>query len=157
MNPQIQWFATAKNLKNFHEFRDFRKQILYETEHDYATLAHAAGALLIGLAHATANSLDLSPLQSLYAMFDFVKEYRYSSNRCGISIMDYDNFLKPNMDEYFEKSISQDVWERIQAEAQSRLAEIENIKDGEPMPNEDEINHYKNIAEGKVPYGYVVS
>ena len=82
-------------------------------------------------------------------MWDFIKDWSFSGNKCGLRIVDYDNMLYPQYDDKFEKTISASIWESLQKEA------AENLKD-RPTAHPTVIAHWQSIVDGKVPFGYTV-
>ena len=83
-------------------------------------------------------------------MWDFIRDWTYSNNKCGMKITDYDDMLYPQYGYKFEKTISTDTWHAIQEEAKKRLAETDyahpNVK-----------AHWESIIAGNIPFGYTIS
>ena len=69
----------------------------------------------------------------------------------GIRIVNYDDFCYPYYEDHFNpKTIPRNIFESIQKEVVGR---IENSPDVNPKVME----HWKSIAEGKVPFGWSLS
>ena len=82
-------------------------------------------------------------------MWDFIRQWMYPNNMCGLKLVNYDNMLYPQDSDHFEKTISSDVWNKIQAQAKELLAETTNAH---PVVRA----HWQSIVDGQVPFGYVV-
>ena len=82
-------------------------------------------------------------------MWDFVRDWRFSNNKCGLKIVNYDDMLYPQYEYHFQKTISADVWHNLQEQAKQ---EIENSTYASPRI----IEHWQSIVDGKVPFGYTV-
>ena len=119
----------------------------------YENSIKATGLAAVAAAWIMCKKLGLTGFQASCVNFEFLKEWFYSSNKSGIGIIDYDNMLYPQYKYKFEKTISEDMWNSI------RQAAIDNIKEVEEThsPVSKRVyNHWKKIAEGKVPFGYKI-
>ena len=67
-------------------------------------------------------------------------------------ILTYENMLYPQYENKFQKVISKETWEWLQAEAHKNLEK--NI-DREISPTIRK--HWMDIVDGKVPFGYTVT
>ena len=87
--------------------------------HDYGTICHAIATAAAAAAHA----IDRSPgggitgFQAGAIMWEFIRQWNYSSNKTGMRILDYDNMLYPQYDDHFEKAISQSVLKNLREQA----------------------------------------
>lgn len=82
-------------------------------------------------------------------MWQIIRDMNYSSNKCGLRLIDYDNMLYPQYGYKFEKTISANTWEGLQKQAK------ENIK-AKINAHPDVIEHWNSIANGEIPFGYTV-
>ena len=86
-------------------------------------------------------------------MWDFIREWEFSDNKCGLAIIDYDNMLYPQYENKFcKKTISSYTWKSLQERARELL---EETSAGEPAADRV-IEHWKSIVDGVVPFGYTV-
>ena len=112
-------------------------------------------------------------------MWDFIRDWQYRDNECGLKIVDYDLMLYPQYEYKFtEKTISEWQWEALQEKAKKELDRINETvdsynksqaegmedfinKEGRDWVDTDfcnvrVLNHWKSIVEGIVPFGYRV-
>ena len=83
-------------------------------------------------------------------MWDFIQDWLYSNNKCGMRILDYDEMLYPQYEYKFDKTISEETFAELQKEAARR------IEDGACYASPAVLQHWISITEGKVPFGYTV-
>ena len=150
MHPEKAWFAEARKITE-KELPDFFARIIHGYNHDYGTMCHAVAACALAAAAAASNDEDvgLSGFQAGFVMWDFIRNWTKTGNKCGLKLVDYDDMLYPQYAEKFEKMINKDNWELIQKKAMENL---EKSKDAHP----DVIAHWRKIANGVVPFGYRV-
>ena len=147
MKPQDEWFKRAEQIKSISALNSFAKELLKETSHDYGTICHAIGALALGAAWLGSNMHGITGFQAGFVMWDFIRQWEYRSNECGLKIVDYDNMLYPQYEQNFDKTISKKQFGLIQEKAKKLLSEW---NDAHPAV----IRHWQSIAEGEVPFGY---
>jgi len=122
---------------------------LGDVEHDYNTIGVAvtAGAL------AGACAIDHSPhggitgFQAGWIAWEFWGQWLHDDK--PKRMMHFDQMLYPQYENHFEKTISPSVWAYLQEQAKGFLGKHEDAI-GEV------IDHWRSIAAGKVPFGYVV-
>ena len=152
MHLEKEWYAQAKN-QTLETLPGFISHIMNDYGHDYGTVCHAIGACALAAAWAANNEAGacggITGFQAGFVMWEFVRQWSFSDNKCGMRILDYDRMLYPQYDDVFEKTISPDVWSALQKEAKERLERNHDAHDRV-------IDHWKSIAEGKVPFGYTV-
>ena len=116
-----------------------------ETSYEIAPRIVAACALAGGWA--AVHALSITGFQAGFVMWDFIREWMFSSNKTGLRIIDYDNMLYPQYEYKFQKTIDSETWEALQAEAKRNLAENTSAH-----PNVRA--HWESIARGEIPFGY---
>ncbi len=90
----------------------------------------------------------ITGFQADCVMWEFIRQWNYKSNRTGLRILDYDNLLYPQYEDYFDKTISLDCWRALQKEARY------NIETGNAT---DRVRaHWQSIIDGTVPFGFLV-
>ena len=95
-------------------------------QHDYGTVCHAIATAAVGAAWAadSTNGGGITGFQAGAVMWVFIKDWMYSSNTCGLKILDFDKFLYPQHEEYFDKVIDSDTWKAIQDKAKDNLLKL---------------------------------
>jgi len=96
-------------------------------QHDYGTICHA----IVAAAIASANAVDRSPVggitgfQAGAVMWGFVRAWNFTSNKIGLKMLDYDNFMYPQYADQFDKTITSDIWQSMQKQAATLIAEAD--------------------------------
>lgn len=119
----LQWYEDAKK-QTPETIASFVKGLMEDYQHDYGTICHAISAGAIGQAWAM-NSHEnggITGFQAGAVMWGFVREWNYSSNKTGLKIIDFDNFLYPQYEDNFQKTIDEDVWKSLQKESVDKIA-----------------------------------
>lgn len=142
-----------KNIK-INELPEFLTELM-SSDIDYNTIVKAIGTGAVATAYAMNNCPNggISGFQAGFVMWEFIKQWMYTNNKCGLRLVDYDNMLFPQYDYKFEKVISKETWELLQKEAKRRLEENEK----QPFAHEKVVAHWKSIINGKIPFGYKIS
>ena len=155
MHIEKEWFEQAKK-QTLETLPDFMNHVMNDYTHDYGTICHAVSACAIAAAWAADSTENggITGFQAGFVMWNFVKQWSYSSNKCGLAIIDYDKMLFPQYkDEFTKSTISLETWEALQERAKELLAEKEN---GIIPVSDCVYEHWKQIANGVVPFGYAV-
>ena len=101
----VRWYEDAKN-QTVESLPVFISHIASDYGHDYGTICHAMAAGAI----AAATAIDKSPVggitgfQAGAVMWEFIRNWNFSHNRCGLRIIDYDNFLYPQYSYKYQKN-----------------------------------------------------
>lgn len=147
MHLEREWFEQAKKIETIDELILFINHLFNDYHHDYGTIVHAIGACAVACAWYGSHISGITGFQASFVMWDFIRYWTKEHNECGLALVDYDNMLYPHYEYYFN-TITKDVWEAIQKKAR------ENLRTGEGR--EDVREHWINIIEGNVPFGYKV-
>lgn len=139
-----------KDIKSFDDLVSFLQRVKDNCNTGYGTAPRAIAQAALATAWYLANDFGITGFQAGCTMWDFIRDWSYSGNKCGLKIVDYDNMLYPQYDYSFEKTIKRYVFEALQEEANNRL------KNSTRYTHPDVINHWKFIADGNVPFGYTV-
>lgn len=120
-----EWFKEAKE-QTIVTLPTFINHIMNDYEHDYGTICHAMAACALAAAWAVNNHPQggITGFQAGFVMWDFIKEWKYSSNQTALRIVNYDNMLYPQYKDEFDKIISKETFESIQKAAQESLDEV---------------------------------
>ena len=106
---------------------DFLKELTEHYQHDYGTICHATAIAAIAAANAVNHSSQggISGFQAGCIMWGFITRWNHSDNKTGMKLVDYDNFLYPQYEDEFDKTLDVDAWERIQKEATALIDEAD--------------------------------
>lgn len=145
-----------RSIKTFVDLIVFLKQV-EDIDFDSIDLDVAYGVAPRSIAQAALATawylsckFGITGFQSGFIMWEFIKDWSYPDNKCGLRLMNMDDMLYPQYKYKFDKTISSDTWAALQKEARNKL---EDRKDAHPAV----IAHWKSIVNGDVPFGYTVS
>ena len=119
-----EWHKEAKNM-TMEKLPEFLRKLTEDYGHDYGTIVHALTAGAVG----TMWAMDRTPRGGITGfqvgciMWQFIREWNKSDNKCGMALLDYDNLLYPQYADKFEKTITSSMWEAVQKEAKSHIEE----------------------------------
>lgn len=140
------WFKEAKSM-TLEKLPGFLKHLTEDYVHDYGTIVHALGAGAVATAWALNNSPagGITGFQASCVMWDFIQNWFYSGNKCGLRLLDMDNLLYPQY-EYKFKTIPGEMFAAIQEEAKKRIDTARHV-------HPDVYQHWLNIVAGEIPFG----
>lgn len=139
-----------KNIKTFDELVEFLKDVEKNYGDGYGEAPRAIAQACLAVAWYLANRYGITGFQAGCVMWDFISDWMYSNNRCGMKIVDYDDMLYPQYSYKFGRTITTSTWNSIREEAKKRLEDSE-------YAHPDVIAHWKSIVAGRIPFGYVIS
>ena len=124
MMTHEEWYKEAKEM-SLDKLPEFLRKLTEDYGHDYGTICHAmtAGAIATMWAINKSPTGGITGFQAGYIMWQFIRQWNYSSNKTGLKLIDYDNFLYPQYEDKFEKTISKETWNAIQKQAKENLDE----------------------------------
>ena len=140
----------GKDVKKIEELADLIKEVETKFNYDYGVAPRCIGAVSAVVANYLSYKMGITSFQAGCAMWDFIQSYIYTSNKCGLKLVDYDNMLYPQCDYKFEKTISKETWELLQKQAK------ENLEKDSDFAVKAVVEHWKSIVNGNAPFGYVV-
>lgn len=140
-----------KNIETFEDLTEFLKDVKENYNCGYGEAPRAMAQASLAVAWYLAKEFGITGFQASFVMWDFIKDWQYSSNETGLRIVDFDNMLYPQYEYKFQKTISSYTWESIQKEAKKRLEE----RGGCVHPDVEK--HWKSIVDGVIPFGYTIS
>lgn len=125
-----EWDEKAKNV-TVETLQDFVTELTEKYSHDYGTICHAMSIAAVAAAWAVDHSSQggITGFQAGAVMWGFIRSWNFSSNKTGMRIIDYDNFLYPQYEDKFQKNISEEIWENIQKEAAVKLEDADRKYD----------------------------
>lgn len=150
-HPEKEWFEDAKK-QTIGTLETFIDHVINGYEHDYGTICHAVAACAIAAAWAANDqpSGGITGFQASFVMWDFIKQWSYPNAKTGMRLLNFDDMLYPQYSDKFSKTISRNVWESLQKEAQKRLSEDKE------HAADSVVSHWQSIVNGKVPFAYTV-
>lgn len=102
----------------------------------------------LAVAYYLSSEFGITGFQAGFVMWDFILDWRYTSNKCGLKIINYDDMLYPQYYDEFDKYISPETFEALQKRAK------ELIEESGKYASLAVVNHWKQIADGNIPFGY---
>lgn len=151
MHLEKEWFAEAGK-QTMSTLPHFVNHLMNDYMHDYGTRVHAISACALAAAYAANNSENggITGFQAGFVMWDFIRQWQYPYNDCGMRIMNYDDMLYPQYAYKFQKTITRDTWNELQVAAKKQLEATDYAA-------KSVILHWQSIVDGKVPFGYRVA
>ena len=138
-----------ENIKSFDELISFLQNVKENCNYGYGEAPRAIAQAALATAWYLSSEFGITGFQASFVMWDFILDWQYRNNKCGLKMIDYDDMLYPQYEHKFEKTLSTDTFEALQKEA-SKL--FEDSKGA----HQEVIKHWKSIVDGKVPFGYML-
>lgn len=138
-----------KKIKSFDELAAFLKDVETNYGNGYGEAPRTIAQAALAVAWHLADVYGITGFQAGFVMWDFIRDWSYSGNKCGLKMIDFDDMLYPQYEDKFQKTIRRDVWDNLQNEAITRLEETS-------YAHPDVIAHWESIVSGEVPFGYRV-
>ena len=147
-----EWFKQAQD-QTLDTLSQFINHLMNDYQHDYGTICHALSAAALATIYAADKTPQggITGFQASFIMWDFIRQWMYPSNKCGLKLVNYDDMLYPQYQYNFEKTISTSAWNKLQQEAKNLLDSYNNDAVNEV------VTHWQSIADGRVPFGYTVT
>lgn len=155
MHPEKEWFKQAREIKTIEELTAFVDKMLNGYSHDYVTVCHAIAACSVASAWLGAHMEGITGFQMPFVMWGFIEHWFKEGNKCGLRLVDYDDFLYPQYEYRHDKVMGKGTWECLQKEAACRLVDRCDPDDPSKVIPEVE-QHWQSIVNGVVPFGYSV-
>ena len=145
---QKDWYIEAKK-QTLETLPEFLRKLTEDYEHDYGTICNAVIASALGAMWAVDHTPEggITGFQASCITWGVIRQWQFSSNKCGLRLLDYDNMLYPQYENRFEKTISEDTWKAIQKEAKKQLKENDKC-------HPDVKKHWESISAGNIPFGF---
>ena len=138
-----------KNIKTFEDLVSFLQKVKETCNTGYGTAPRSIAQAALATAWYLSADFGITGFQASFVMWDFIRDWLFPSNKCGMKIVDYDEMLYPQYWDKFEKTITKDTFEALQEAARKNLEDAKQVH-----PNV--VAHWKYIADGNVPFGYVI-
>lgn len=150
------WMIEAKDMTP-EKLPEFIRKLTKDYQHDYGTICHAVAAAGV----AAMNAINRSPaggitgFQAGCIIWEVVRGWGVFGQG-PLRMVEYENMLYPQYEKNF-RSISVETWEHLQKKARE-LIEDANVRAGSDLAVHPEVlEHWKSVAAGKVPFGYLVA
>lgn len=141
--------AKRKEIKTMDDLVDFLKYVEANCNYDYGVAPRSITQATLATAWYMAEKMGITGFQAGCVMWDFIRDWEFESNECGLKIVDYDDMLYPQYEDKFEKTIKSSTWRALQEQAKK------NLEDSE-YTHPAVIAHWESIVRGEVPFGYKV-
>lgn len=135
-------------IKSLEDLTEFLKYIQENCNFGYGESARSIAQASLAVAWYFADVFGITGFQAGCVMWDFILDWTYQDNKCGLKIMDYDDMLYPQYEHKYEKTIPELIWKKLQEQAKI------NLKESSEHAHPAVIEHWKSIANGKIPFGY---
>lgn len=138
-----------KDIKTFDDLMLFLKDVKEHYNCGYGEAPRAIAQAALATAWYLADVFGITDFQAGFVMWDFIRDWSFSSNECGLKIVNYDEMLYPQYDYKFDKYISSDTFRSMQRQAK------ELLKD-KSFAHPDVVKHWEIIVNGEIPFGYTI-
>lgn len=139
-----------KDIKSFDKLISFLQNVKENCNTGYGEAPRAISQAALATAWYLASDFGITGFQAGFVMWDFIKDWQYRNNKCGLKMVNYDDMLYPQYEYNFtDRSLYTDIFEAMQKEAKELLT---NSKGAHP----NVIAHWQSIVDGNVPFGYVL-
>lgn len=138
-----------KDIKSFDDLVSFLKDVKEHYNCGYGETPRAIAQAALATAWYFASDFGITGFQAGFVMWDFIWDWSFSRNECGLKIVNYDEMLYPQYDYKFDKYISKDTFRLMQKQANKLL---NDRKYAHPAV----VKHWEAIANGEVPFGYTI-
>lgn len=132
------------------------EKVMKDFNYEYGVAPRSLAAALVSIACYMSEEMGLTGFQASFVMWDFIRGYMKTGNKCGMKLVDYDDMLYPQYGHKFDKKISKETWKEIQNQAKLNLEKYENEKVYGTYVSPSVANHWKSIVDGTVPFGFEV-
>ena len=128
---------------------EFIKKLDTEFSHDYGTICHAVAASAVQAAKMMDRQWQggITGFQASCIMWEMMKNWMHYEG--PMRLIQFEHMLYPQHYDRFALVIDSGTWKYLQEEAKKKLA-----KDDYAHPDVKE--HWQNIVNGIVPFGYTV-
>jgi hypothetical protein len=149
-NIPKEWYAEAKK-QTIDTLPQYMTHILNDFPLTYDTIVYAVSACALAAAYAADNSPHggITGFQASFVMWEFIRQWCFPTNKCGLKIVNYDDMLYPQYRYKFEKRITEDEWHILKKQAEFLLT-------NKTFVHPDVKQHWENISAGIIPFGYEI-
>ena len=138
-----------KNIKSLDDLMNYIQNIRDNYDIGYDTAPRAIAQAALATSYYLADMFGITGFQAGFVMWDFIKDWSFRGNKCGLKIVNYDYMLYPQYNYKFQKTIKKDTFEALQKAAENNLKKHQ-------LSSSAVIKHWKSIVDGNVPFGYTI-
>lgn len=138
-----------KNIKSLDDLMNYIQNIRDNYDVGYGTAPRAIAQAVLATSHYLADVFGITGFQASCVMWDFIKDWSFRGNKCGLKITNYDDMLYPQYNYKFQKTIKKDTFEALQKAAENNLEKYKSA-------SSNVIEHWQSIVDGNVPFGYII-
>ena len=138
-----------KNIKSLDDLMNYIQNIRDNYDIGYDTAPRAIAQAALATSYYLADMFGTTGFQAGFVMWDFIKDWSFRGNKCGLKIVNYDDMLYPQYNYKFQKTIKKDTFEALQKAAENNLKKHQ-------FSSSAVIKHWKSIVDGNVPFGYII-
>lgn len=153
-----EWYEKAKTeIQTPEQLKAFAEEIsarIESSDEPYNDSSNGAAALALAAMNMTACMYGMTGFQMGWVMWQVIDQMLLSEHDCGMKLVNYNDMLYPQYEHRFGKTIDADTWGKLQEKAARLVGE--NKKSKFPACK-GVADHWKSIADGKVPFGYTVA
>ena len=145
-----EWYDEARVMK-VEDLEKFVKHLTEDYIHDYGTICHAMSIASIAAMWAVnhTKSGGITGFQASCVMWENIKNWMTEYRDVPLRLVNYKDMLYPQYESKYQKILSDENFEWLQKEAVKNLADTD-------IAHPDVIAHWQTIADGMVPFGYVL-
>ena len=146
------WMEEAKTM-TLDTLPEFLRKLTHDYQHDYGTICHAIAAAAVAAAWAVEKSPQggITGFQAGAVSWEMLKGWGgITLGETGSRLVNFDDLLFPQYAEKF-RSIPAEVWGKLQAEAERKVASAEDYVAPAVL------DHWKSVAAGNVPFGLTIA
>lgn len=138
-----------RNIKSLDDLMNYIQNIRDNYDIGYGTAPRAIAQAALAASYYLADMFGITEFQAGFVMWDFVRDWSFRGNKCGLKIVNYDDMLYPQYNYKFQKTIKKDTFEALQKAAENNLKKHQ-------FASSAVIKHWKSIVDGNVPFGYII-
>lgn len=139
-----------KEIKTFDDLVEYLKDIKDNYGCGYGGAPKAIAQASVAVADYLSSEFGITGFQASFAMWDFIRDYVYTGNKCGLRIINYDDMLYPQYGFKFQKTITSETFNALQRQARKNLKEYQSAAERVAL-------HWQKVANGEAPFGYRIS
>ena len=146
-------YKKAEEVRTKEQLDALLKEVVNDKNLDYGKIVYAMSACMI----ATSKYIDRSEVggitgfQASFIGWEMIKEFFCGLRdfKTSLKIVNYDDMLYPQYENKFQKTISKDIWDKMQQEAAKNLKECRSA-------HPEVIKHWESIVNGIIPFDYTI-
>ena len=104
-----------KNIKSLDDLMNYIQNIRDNYDIGYDTAPRAIAQAALATSYYLADMFGITGFQAGFVMWDFIKDWSFRGNKCGLKIVNYDDMLYPQYNYKFQKTIKKDKPSRLHA------------------------------------------